>query len=616
MKIHSFYLTANRCFYWLCTLVLALSLSACGGGGSGSTSSDLAVSDDAEEQTQLMVSLTDAEGDFLSYVVSVNSISFMRSTGGVVEVLTEETTVDFAQYVDISELLAVRSVPVGRYDSVSLDVDFSEAQIIVQSESGEAIEATLVDDEGAPMEEATIEVNFGDDDGFTLRPRVISHVTLDFDLDASNEIAIEGSEAVVNVAPIWVADTEQDDSKPLRLRGALAEVSVDENQFEIALRPFRTQASRFGQATVMVDADTSYEVDGEVVENAEGLTTLASLEEGTPVITMGVWDRETREYTATEVLAGSSVPWAQADILRGTVIARSGNEVSVRGALLELGDGRFTFNDDLTLLVGDNTVVNKRGEEEADISDISVGSAIRVTGAMADDDTMDASDGVVRVGLSSISGIAVTSDPLTVDLRFVNGRRASLFDFAGTGTSAEQDADPANYEVDAGDFDTASIFEESPVRLRGFVSDFGSAPADFEAVTLTDASDVKSVLVLNFGVQGSDDALSVDENGLTLNLENVRGVLSRAGIRTDLSELDSVLVEPDMEGHGIFSLTSGRSAEVFSNYEDFVEAVSEALEQGASVLRFSAQGEFDSVAGTFTSKRLQVHLNLNETEAM
>jgi len=219
----------TACSRALTGFALAGLLTACGGGGSSSSADQPIATEGEEEQTKLMLSLTDAEGDFLTYVVDVTSITLNRANGAEVEVLSEATTVDFAQYVDISELLAVRSVPVGRYDSISLNIDFSEAQVTVQSDSGTALEAELFDTEGAALTAASIQVDIGSEDAFTLNRGVLHHVTLDFDLDASNTITIDGSEASLTVAPIWIADPIQEDPKPLRLRGALAEVDEAES---------------------------------------------------------------------------------------------------------------------------------------------------------------------------------------------------------------------------------------------------------------------------------------------------------------------------------------------------------------------------------------------------
>ena len=46
------------------------------------------------------VTVTDADGDFLSYTVDVVSLKLQRASGATVETLPATTRIDFAQYVD------------------------------------------------------------------------------------------------------------------------------------------------------------------------------------------------------------------------------------------------------------------------------------------------------------------------------------------------------------------------------------------------------------------------------------------------------------------------------------------------------------------------------------
>jgi len=50
------------------------------------------------ENGELVISLTDAEGDFSSYTVDVLSIHLTKQNGAVVSTLPVTTRVDFAQY--------------------------------------------------------------------------------------------------------------------------------------------------------------------------------------------------------------------------------------------------------------------------------------------------------------------------------------------------------------------------------------------------------------------------------------------------------------------------------------------------------------------------------------
>ena len=51
----------------------------------------------------LVISLTDAEGDFTTYTVDVTSITLTKQNGAEVSTLPLSTTVDFAQYTEMTE---------------------------------------------------------------------------------------------------------------------------------------------------------------------------------------------------------------------------------------------------------------------------------------------------------------------------------------------------------------------------------------------------------------------------------------------------------------------------------------------------------------------------------
>ena len=84
----------------LVVLILAgLALSACGGGGGSGTG-------DVSDSGEVIVALTDAEGDFASYTVDVLSLTLTTANGAVVETLPLSTRVDFARYTDLTEFLS------------------------------------------------------------------------------------------------------------------------------------------------------------------------------------------------------------------------------------------------------------------------------------------------------------------------------------------------------------------------------------------------------------------------------------------------------------------------------------------------------------------------------
>ena len=70
---------------------------------------------------------------------------------------------------------------------------------------------------------------------------------------------------------------------------------------------------------------------------------------------------------------------------------------------------------------------------------------------------------------------SASTDALTLQLDSIAGRKASAFDFAGTGTSTAMDADPANYEIAASGLDLSGLSIGEPTKLIGFATPFGMA---------------------------------------------------------------------------------------------------------------------------------------------
>ncbi len=604
----------KRCSQVAIASALSIGLLACGGGTDTANSDSL---DDSTVLSKLSVGITDAEGDFLTYQVDVTNITLTRANGAVVNVLPQTTSIDFAEYVEVTELLTVLDVPSGRYNSASMSLDFSNAEVTVQDENGAAIVASVVDETGALITAIDVDIMFNDRDGFIIAPGVPAQVTLDFDLDASNDIDISGDTATVTVQPVFIADTILEEPKPFRLRGLLGAVDSESELFSMDLRPFRVRNGAFGSVRVHVGDDTAFEVDGVSLDADEGLTALALKGSGTAVITQGAWDREAREYVATSVYAGSSVPWDQADILRGTVVARSGNTLSVRGAIIQLSTGSFIFNDTFTVEVSENTVMTQRGEESPSIDGISVGSAIYATGDV-EDTTLDASEGIVRLVKSNVAGSVVATSPLAVDIAYINGRRAALYDFGGTGTSEASDSDPENYEINTNTLDISSVTNGDPIRVRGFTAAFGAAPEDFYANTLVDVADLRGHMVVNYGLIGSATGMSaVDEEGILLNIDDAlfRHHIVIAGIPTDLETLDQVPMAVPGGERGIFTIWVNGRLEVYTFYDEFSSALQADLDEGARIVRFDAHGYYDRAMGTFTTQRLGIILNnRSETE--
>ncbi len=601
----------NTYLILLCFLLATAfaSLSGCGASSSSSATEDPINEGTEAQKSELYVSLTDAEGDFLTYEVAVTNISMESENGAQVNILPRTTEVDFAQYVEVSELLTVLEAPVGRYQSLSLSLDFSDSFITVQGENGEAIEAQVQDLDGDPLTQTQIEIEFSERDGFVIAPGVPAHITLDFDLDASNTIVIDGESATVTVAPVLVADTIFEESKPIELKGLLRQVDELTNSFSMAIRPFRVRSEQgYGFAKVFTDENTHFEIDGAAVDNEEGISALAGLTAGSAVMTEGQWNREDRRYIATHVFAGTSVPWSQADIVRGIVVSRENNLLNLKGAVLQLEEGEFSYRQSFSVSISELTQVLTYEGRELTIADLSVGSALFATGEIGEDGVLDAGEGLIRVLPSRFSGTVVSTSPLVVDLQTLNARRPKAYDFSGTGTSAETDADPDAYEVFSATIDTSDLLINDPIRARGYVNAFGAAPEDFNATTLINVADIRGHLVVNFEPESEMRVLSANAEGLVLNLEAAAGRhhIVRAGTAVDLkANSASVAVVPNGE-RGLYTIWSQHRIEVHHSFESFTARISTALESNREIVRFDAHGYYDGEENSFASKQMRI----------
>ena len=77
-----------------------------------------------------------AENDPEFRVALLTEIVLSKVDGTTINLLPTTTRVDFAEYVEISELLSVTSAPLGSYDEVVLGLDFTNSEIIVQDANG------------------------------------------------------------------------------------------------------------------------------------------------------------------------------------------------------------------------------------------------------------------------------------------------------------------------------------------------------------------------------------------------------------------------------------------------------------------------------------------------
>ncbi len=583
-------------------LALVLLAHGCGGGGGSSASAPAA--DAPPELGELFIGITDAEGDFLRYAVDVEALTLERANGDVVETLPLTTRIDFTELTEVTEFLSIATVPAGVYESVTLSMDFGDADIVAQDANGDAVALVARDSTGAPLGLTNVTLNLSSGDVVRVRVGIPAAFSLDFDLDASNEIDLANAEVIVE--PFLLATPELEEDREHRVRGVLEAVDTDASTFDLAVRPFRHRTGQFGEFTVSVDDATRYEVDGVGFTGAAGLEAMSQLDARAPVVANGAVDGVGLQ--AEVVLAGSSVPWSDADVVKGVVAARSGDELIVRGARIEFSDGTEAFRGSFTVNLSDTTGVSAPGIDNTLLSkdSISVGQRLVAWGEFVDDETLDAAR--VRMHMNQLTAEVVEAEPLAVSLFYLNGRRPAAYDFAGTGVTPADDADPAFYEIDTATLPGATIEGGDLVRVRGLVNEFGAAPADFNARTVIDVdTDMRGALLkISWESGTSTPFTNLSSERVDVDLTEARKLLAVRGVPRDFIELmDEVGLVAPASGMGVYAVKVRGAGEVhvYRSFADLTAELMAQLDAGRLLHRISAQGRYNVGSAELTTGR-------------
>ncbi|MGB5510496.1 MAG: hypothetical protein WBM87_02190, partial [Woeseiaceae bacterium] len=131
--------TRTLLFYFTLLMATVL-LAACGGGSVAEQNpADNATCDPNDPATAaecgtVLVALTDADGDFLNYTVDVLSLKLETANGRVVETMPRQTRINFSDYVDLTELVTVATVPPATYVAGTITLDYGDAEVFVEAD--------------------------------------------------------------------------------------------------------------------------------------------------------------------------------------------------------------------------------------------------------------------------------------------------------------------------------------------------------------------------------------------------------------------------------------------------------------------------------------------------
>ena len=606
--------------------VLATLLAGCGGGssGAGTGSNSQATTGGCADCGTLLVGVTDADGDFVSYSVDVQSVTLKRANGATVETLPAATRIDFAQLTDLTDLLSAATIAPGEFVSGAIRLDYSTAEIFVE-QAGQIVAAQAVDEDGRPLGVVDLEIQLSNRDHLVITRGRAAFLSLDFDLAASNEVDLTQSPVRVTARPFIVAEVQPVHEKDLRLRGALVSVDPAAGSYKVDVRPWQRRDGAFGTVTVHTTADTSFEIAGIAYTGAPGLAALAQQPAGSLTVAFGTLAVQSHELTASVVHAGDSVGGQLSDAVHGSVVARKGNQLTVKGAFAMRRDRDAAFHRTVLVDVGPDTKVLKAGTTQTlDAGAISVGQSIVAFGAFSDPPataaqvtppTLDATAGRVRLDVTALRGsvVSAVAGQVNLALHAIDRLDVEMFDFAGTGATAATDADPTDYEIATGTLPLATLGAGEAAKVLGFVRPFGSAPADFEGRTLVDRRDLPAVLGIGWGTDGtSAPFLSSGSAGLVLDLHNAsigaRHTLVVGMRAIDLLDLPASPTIAGADGRTVFALSERGHVELFAAFSDFAAALDLRLAGGEKAQSLTAYGSYDEGAATLVANRIAVQL--------
>jgi hypothetical protein len=297
------------------------------------------------------------------------------------------------------------------------------------------------------------------------------------------------------------------------------------------------------------------------------------------------------------------------DAATGSVIARSGDNLTLRGATLVRKDGTVIFNDNVTIQLADSTIVTGQGTHGSvyTIDDISVGQHISALGTSPVRQ-------IVRPGCAWLAREQVTiltgtvnstsSGLMSLNLQSINGRNVSLFNFAGTG-SPGNDADPANYEVSTGALSLSGLSSGSPVRVRGLVRPFGTAPPDFTAWTVINTAALPALLFFDWDPASAEPFSDPSSAGMTLNTAGVGPLhhVLRGWVWTDVLP-SAPVVTPKSTPSGLYAICYQGTVQLYTQFDSYSQALQTSLSSGKKARLLIGYGTFTDATTTLDATRV------------
>lgn len=637
---------------------------------------------------------TPSTDTFLAYRVGLVSIQLQtsngRTSGGA---LPKGTTVDLARLTNLSEVVGETSLPQGNYSQALVTLDYSSAQIIYDNGTVDGVALSPINASGQAMGQVTLLLYLDPSDHLGVVRGSSGRLSLGFNLAASNVVNV--ANGTVTVMPLIAASTQPLDSKVVRIRGPLSSVNSSNTGFTSGIVPFDFGNAGAGSLGVSAQSVTTFEINGTPSTGSAGMTAMAALKSGvmveafgtlttsstssssflngstdtaasttnvstcsdgtTPVTgangvlscadgstltttpednsdTGGSLTATVVNFSASQVLAGSSVQGDGFDRVSGIVTGRSGDTLTIDEGTLLTNEGANTLIDGTaTVKIGPNTQVTQFGgasTETNSTNDISVGSLVYAFGTASaissGSVTLDASAGRARLGQTTASGLVTGQgtggDTLTLNLSTLGGRSAASFDFAGTGAAASQDASAAAYLATTANLTLTNATSGTPVQVTGSVIPFGTASStigDLSGTALLDYTTINAELVMDYGAGTPAPFASYSTTEIILDARNSAvGVRHQIQIGAQIVNIvgipsDPIIVPNASATNTIFTIGHAVSGtyENFDTYSAFVTQLQTELNGNVLATGVTATGQYTANTYTFSASSITLLLN-------
>lgn len=590
-----------------------------------------------------VVTMSDVNGDFASYVVNVDAITLTRNDGVLIPVLSQAETVDLVKLSDLNELVEAPAVPIGTYTTLTLTLDYSAPNITVNV-NGVPTTATPLNPSGTAMTVATLNVAFDPNNQLVINAQECTRLAIDINLAASNTINFSASPLSVTVQPIMTATMAPADQTVMRARGIFVISQPASSNYVVNMRPFDDLVSALGALTVNTSGSTYFNINGVIYTGAAGLTAMQSLQISTPISaygTLGSFATITPTFNATAVYAGTSIENPLADFVTGTVSSVNGSTVNVHGASFEPRPGLtlqpIYYYPDIAVTMGPATIVSEDGVAASGLSprSISVGQRIKVSGQSNLNTTtgvvtsLDATGtasgapaGMVRLQPTPVWGTlnSAVAGSMSLNVLSIGGFQPSALTFTGTGTASANDAVPASYAVNTPGIDESATAAGTLLETYGMVTPFGSAPPDFTASSVTLGTATPQTLVVEWENGGAASPfVTATSAGLVVDLTNAKlsstiRYIATGPTQTDLTTLPASPRIVFASGTtltlavGPTAVNSVATIGVFNSASGFATALASALNGTNLVYRLACVGQYDAATNTFTATQVVVNL--------